>query len=53
MLGGYKNEVWKFYYENGKIEAEGAYQEDEPVGKWRYYSTEGKLKEERVLQDLD
>ena len=35
----------KFYYENGKLDAEGYYKNDELTGEWKFYLANGKLDE--------
>lgn len=38
-----KNGVGRAYYDHGVLEREGMYRNDERVGEWKYYDTEGKL----------
>ena len=46
MSDGKMNEFWKTYYENGQLEAEGNYRENQIEGLWKFYFKNGKLKEE-------
>ena len=41
---GRKQGVWKKSYENGQIRYEGNFKNDQPVGEFRYYHPNGKLK---------
>jgi hypothetical protein len=44
LKSGLKNGDLKVYYPSGKIKIAGRFKNDEPVGKWKYYSEEGDLK---------
>jgi antitoxin component YwqK of YwqJK toxin-antitoxin module len=40
---GKKNGPWKCYYEDGKLQTEGAYLNDLKQGAWKLYHSNGKL----------
>lgn len=42
-----KHGSWKYYYLNGVLESEGAYQDDKQVGIWNYYDNKGSLLKRR------
>lgn len=42
---GRKQHLWKYYYPNGTLKAEGAYINDKEEGDWKYYFESGKLEQ--------
>lgn len=40
---GKREGVWKCYYDDGKIQAEGPYVADTKQGEWKLYHSNGKL----------
>jgi antitoxin component YwqK of YwqJK toxin-antitoxin module len=59
--GEYRNYVdyfrrfgkWTEYYDNEKIKATGFYYEDNPVGLWQFYHSNGQLKEVYSISPLE
>lgn len=43
LKDGLKHGNIREYYPNGELKLKGQYDEDVPVGKWKYYNEEGKL----------
>jgi hypothetical protein len=47
LAGELKNDnkqgTWKFYFENGELQAIEKYDDGRPVGIWKYYNENGKL----------
>ncbi len=43
LENGLKHGSIREYYQNGEIKLKGQYEEDNPVGKWKYYDEQGKL----------
>ena len=47
LTGELKNDnkqgTWKFYFENGELQAIEKYDDGRPVGIWKYYNENGKL----------
>jgi antitoxin component YwqK of YwqJK toxin-antitoxin module len=44
---GLRSGVWKYYYEDGTLQFEGKFEQDQPHGKHKYYYPSGVLSEER------
>ena len=42
---GEKEGMWKFYYENGAVRAEGKYLHNQRTGPWKFYGRDGKLEQ--------
>ncbi len=42
---GNREGPWREYYEEGQLKAEGVYENDKPVGKWKYYYQDGKTEQ--------
>ena len=43
---GKRQKTWKLFYNNGRIKAEGSYNNNIKVGKWKYYFDNGSLEQE-------
>jgi len=43
LKDGMKNGTLKMYHANGKLSLKGEYENDKPIGKWKYYDDNGDL----------
>jgi antitoxin component YwqK of YwqJK toxin-antitoxin module len=43
---GERDGIWKEYYDDGKLRAEGKYNKDVKTGSWKYYHFNGQLEQE-------
>ena len=42
---GRKQGMWKFYYPDGSLKAQGEYEDNLKVGTWKYFFTDGKIEQ--------
>ncbi|HEX4958876.1 MAG TPA: hypothetical protein VFV46_11910 [Lacibacter sp.] len=42
----FRTGLWKYYYANGKVEAEGEFEKSLKIGNWKFYDLKGSLTEE-------
>lgn len=50
-VDGKKNKVWKTYHHTNKLKSEVNYIDDKPIGKARFFNTDGKIMMEGELAD--
>lgn len=51
---GIQTGIWKYYYENGKLESSGKFNKYKmSVGEWKYYNEDGSLKEIKDWGNVD
>ena len=41
---------WKYYHENGKLEAIGNYKNGKEEGEWKFYHENGKLEQLEIIK---
>jgi len=48
-----KHGTWEFFYETGQMQAREKYNEGDPVGVWKTFSTNGRVVEEKDFRKIN